>query len=222
MGRCGMRKVTMESKWPWNVKPRVTPFYYKCTSCIMEKIRKPHAYPSLCVESLVCVFIFLIHHVCVSTWCLTWYQSGWLLTLLQIEWAICVYGLCIFAKILLIFAALRVSAANILPLSSVKYFLQHSEICFEKKKHSEIGSTGFEEEQHCASEGFLTAYFSCNFCILFCTILKRCWKIFSTVGLLENFLETLQSYYTFRKILLYIWRKKKNLLLFLVLCALLF
>ena len=27
-------------------------------------------------------------------------------------------------------------------------------------------SSGFGEKQHCAFEGFLTAYFSCNFCIL--------------------------------------------------------
>ena len=55
MGRCGMRKVTMESKWPWNMKPRVTLLYYKCTSLYNGKKREPQAYPSLCVEYLVCV-----------------------------------------------------------------------------------------------------------------------------------------------------------------------
>ena len=127
------------------MKPRVTPLYYKCTSLYNGKIRNPHAYPSLCVESLVCVFIFLIHHVCALTWCLTWYQSWRSLALLQFEWAICVYGLCISAKILIIFAALRDCCSSyfaafkrratfFLKRSTIQNLWQHSKIDFEQEQ----------------------------------------------------------------------------------------
>ena len=162
-----MRKVTMESKWPWNEKPRVTPLLYKCTSLYNGK------WESLtlilhCVLSLLCVCVHLSHTPCVClTWCLTWYQSGRLLALLHIEWAICVYGLCISAKILDIFASLRVFVALI---------LQHSEILSWRRAAFKIcGSTQKlvlkkSNTAHLKVDFFLQ-FLSIKFCIL-----ESCWK----------------------------------------------
>ena len=125
-----------------------------------------------CVLSLSCVCdFFLIRHVCASTWCLTWYQSGRLLALLQIEWAICVYGLCISAKILEIFVALRVSAVEIFPHSECGF---GEGATFRNWQHSGIG---FEERQHCPSEGF-HSNFSLQFLLIKMCNLKSCWILF--------------------------------------------
>jgi len=174
----------MESKWPWNMKPRVTPLYYKCTSLYNGK-KESLTLILHCVESLVCVCILLIHHVCASTWCLTWYQSRRLLALLQIEWAI----LCLWPAYLQKFLAflqhseIGSSTAHLKHSEiSAAVFLPHSESGFgegaafrrrrsihKKEQHSEFvlkkSSSVFEERQHFPSEGF-HSHFSCNFRIL--------------------------------------------------------
>ena len=137
-----------------------------------------------CVEFLVVCVCYLSHTPCVClTWCLTWYQSGWLLALLQIEWAICVYALCISAKFLTILQHLETFRSSVLlpfrsvlKRSSIQNPWQRSEIDFE------------EEQQWCwrsASEGFLNSDFFSAFSA-FNFALESCWKYCSKWGFEEK------------------------------------
>ena len=126
--------------------------------------------------SCVCVCVILpIHHVCASTWCLTWYQSGRLLALLQIEWAICIYGLCISTKILDIFAALRVSAAVFLP--PFRSFLKRSSIQNPSIQKLAAFQHWFWKKKKSSTAHLKVDFFLQFLPIKFC-ILKSCWKLF--------------------------------------------
>ena len=58
-----------ESKRPWDVKPNGHNMYYKCKSFVNK-------------NALSC---FILQIILVAHVCLTWYQSRWLLVLLQCE-----------------------------------------------------------------------------------------------------------------------------------------
>ena len=194
----------MESKWPWNVKPRVTPLYYKCTSCIMEKIRKPHGYLSLCVESLVCVCLFFSYTMCVLNMVFNMVSERaiadpapnwvshlclWPVHICKNSWHFCsTQSFC------------SSDFADIFPHSESGF---GEGATFRNWQHSGIG---FEERQHYPSEGF-HSNFSLQFLLIKICNLKSFWILF-ILGFWRRF--WIFTAIISRKILLYIWKEKNS------------